>query len=240
MPNAKDRTKTEHIHVLLYGPSGSGKTHLLGEFLKAGSLWVNDTDQGIDTLAGMDLTYEQWYNRPGDTKVADKDTAWGKLTAFITEQIEEPEYDTYAFDSLTTHADAAAAYVIWKGGASRAIVQLQDYQSIYSELTQFIINIRKLKANVILTSHEEMVRDETGKMRIVPLVLGDKFAPRLPLFWNNVWHIDVEAATEGKEPTRRLIVQKDGKHMAKSLGNKKELSIGVTYEEIIKHLEGGK
>ena len=240
MPNAKDVTKTDCVHALVYGPSGGGKTHFLGEWLNDGPMWVLDTDKGIETLAGKDLTYEQWYDRPGDTKVPDNETAWHKITKFVKAQIEEPEYTTYAFDSLTTIADVVSAYTIWKGGSSRSLVQLQDYQTIYNELTKFIIDIRKIKANVILTAHEEMVRDELGKQRIVPLVIGEKFAPRLPLFWNNVWHIDVEAATEGKEPTRRLIVQKDGKHMAKSLGNKKQLSIGVTYTDIMQHLEGGK
>lgn len=239
MPSAKDLTKTEHVHALLYGPSGGGKTHLIGEWLKAGSVFMLDTDKGIETLAGKDLTYEQWYDRPGDAKVPDKETAWHKITEFVKDQIKDPVYDTYAFDSLTTMADCTAAYVIWKGGSSRSIIQLQDYVSIYNELTKFIVDIRKIKANVILTSHEEFVRDEMGKQRIIPLVLGEKFAPRLPMFFNNVWHIDVDAATEGKEPTRRLIVQKDGKHMAKSLGNKKQLSIGVTYEDIMNHLKGG-
>lgn len=234
MPNAKDISKQEHIHALLFGPSGAGKTHLLGEFLKAGSVWVLDSDIGIDTLAGKDVEYEQWYDRPGTPKPPKP--AWDLIMEFIAEHQKNPTFTTYAFDGLTTMADTVAAWTIWKSGSSRSLLQLQDYQTIYGELTKFIIAIRKLKANVILTSHQEVIRDEFMKQKIQPLVIGDKFAPRLPLFWNNVWHLDVDP-TEGGEPKRRLMVQSDGKHVAKSLGKSNEVCIvEPTYEKIVAHL----
>jgi hypothetical protein len=228
-----DLKKNENLHLLVYGPSGGGKTHLIGEFAKAGPVWVNDTDFGIETLAGYDdIEYERYYERVGVRKPAE----WSKLMKFIDEQIAEPQYKTYAFDSLTTHCDVCAADVVGTVNAGMEIIQLQHYQTIYARLTTFMTKIRKLDANVILTAHEDISRDAKGRRVVQPLVLGEKMAARIPIFWNNIYHISVEpAATANAEPKRSLLVQSDGEKIAKSNGDPEDVTIDPTYEAIMAH-----
>lgn len=235
MKKASDLKKDENIHAIIYGASGSGKTHLLGEFAKLGPTFVNDTDYGIETLAGVaNIDYEQWANRPGDIKPE----GWKSLMTFIEEEIKEPQYMTYAFDSLTTHCDLAASEVLGTVAQGQEIIQLQHYQAIYAKLIKFMTKLRQIPANVILTCHEDVTRNARGQRLVQPLVLGDKFAPKLPIFWNNIWHLSVELPkTEGSPPTRVLRVTPDGEKIVKTQGDNTVATIEPTIEAILEHMK---
>lgn len=239
---ASDLRKSGRVHALIYSASGVGKTHLIGEFAKAGPVWVNDTDFGIETLAGMDnVTYEQWFERVGPTTGGQGWTPqWKKLIDFIDTQLVEPEYKTYAFDSLTTHCDVAAASVVGRVNPRMEIMQLQHYPAVYGKLTDFIVKLRKLDANVILTAHEETTRDARGRRVLQPLVLGEKFGPRLPIFWNNIWHLGLELSDSDRVAAKRVLrVNPDGEKIIKTQGPADVATIEPTYEAIIAHLEAG-
>ncbi len=231
-----DLLKDPLFHGLIYGPSGAGKTFLLGILAKVlGETWINDSDFKIGTLAGLEgITYEQWYDRPGEKKPQ----AWDSLMKFVDEQIKNPIYKLYGFDSFTTLAECAGAKVVARTSPGRDIIQFQDYTSIYALLTQFMVKIRRIKAHVILTAHEEDTRDDRGKRKIQPLVLGQKFTPRVPIYWPNVWHLSVEpAASEGSKPARALRVQSDGVIMASSTTAKSDsILIQPTASAIFSHL----
>jgi len=239
-----DLKKSEHIHALVYGPSGGGKTTLLGMFSQLtglGPMWMNDSDNGIHSIAGVPgIEYEQWYARPGEPTEAGN--AWKKLMDFIDVAIAQPTFKVYAFDSLTTLTELVAAKVI---GVKRDIIQFQEYTPIYALLTLFMVKIRRIKAHVFLTAHQEDIRDDRGKRLVQPLVLGKSFTPRVPVYWNNIWHLDVEPPpTEDAQPSRRLLVQKDGIHMAKTLGRQDQRFIEVTSDpketlkNILHHITG--
>ena len=75
------------------------------------------------------------------------------------------------------------------------------------------------------------------KLNIRPLVIGKAFAPRLPIFFNNIYNCVVEIPKGGnKQPSRELVVQSDGTRLAKSQAKNNDLRITKSYESILEHI----
>lgn len=233
MANLKDRKPADKFHGLIYSDSGAGKTRLAGEFPTPLFL---DFDFGLETLVGQDIEYEEWYIRAGEKGWKEQ---WQNLLDTVDTFSENPTHETLVVDSLTTACDVAAASVLGKSGrAASTGTQFQDYSAIYSELTKLIVKLRRVPVNMILTAHEETVRDElTMKLSVRPLVIGKAFAPRLPIFFTNIYNAVVDIPKTGtKVPTRELLVQSDGQRLAKSQAKNNDLRIEKSYESILEHI----
>lgn len=231
MANLKDRKPADRWHGITYGASGAGKTHLLGTFPKP---YIVDTDFGLETLVGKDIEYDEYYARLGESGAKD---VWPKILARVEEFNQAPgEFLTFGVDSLTTITDVAVAHVVGKAG--RGSIQLQDYQGVYDELTKLIIRLRRCPVNVVITAHEDVSRDEnTGKLIIQPLVIGQKFPVRLPIFFNNIYCAIVDAKRGGGSGgERKLLVQSDGTRIAKTQAKNDDVTIPKSYDSIINHL----
>lgn len=233
MPNLSERDPTDRFHGLVYGESGSGKTHLLGTFPDP---YIIDTDYGLETLVGQDIEYGEFYVRADDDEAR---TMWPRILQKVSEFTgDDPPHETLAIDSLTTLMDVAAAYILGKAG--RKQLQLQDYTPLYDELTKLVVRLRRVPCNVVVTAHEEVVRDETtGKINVVPLVIGQKFGPKLPLFFTNIYRAVVDVPKiKRKETERYLQVQPDGTALAKTQVDSEETRIDKSYEAIMEHISG--
>lgn len=229
MANLKDRKPADKFHGLIYGDSGTGKTHLLGQFPDP---YILDTDFGLETLVGQDVEYEEFYARAGEQGAKD---VWPKILAKVEEFIKNPPHATLGVDSFTTLTDVAVAHVVGKAG--RTSLQLQDYTSLYDELTKLIIRLRRVPVNVVITAHEETSRDdETGKLMIRPLVVGDKFPKRVPIFFNNIYCAMVDSKKGNGAPERVLLVRSDGTRLAKTQAKNDDIRIPKSYEGIMNHL----
>ncbi len=234
MANLKDRKPADKFHGLVYSDSGAGKTHLIGTFP---STLIMDMDFGLETLVGQDIEYEEWYVRAGEEGWK---TRWAELLDAIDTFSKSPTHETLAIDSLTTACDVVSAFIIGKAGRGAASgIQFQDYTAIYNELTKLIVKLRRVPVNMILTAHEETMRDElTMKISIRPLVIGRAFAPRLPIFFNNIYNAIVDIPKTGtKVPTRELLVQSDGQRLAKTQAKNDDLRIVKSYEGILEHIK---
>ena len=233
MANLKDRQPADKFHALIYGDSGSGKTHLAGQFPTP---LILDTDFGLETLVGQDVDYEEWYVRAGEDNWK---TQWKELLDSVDVFAKKPTHETLVVDSLTTLVDVVSAFVINKAGRGAAAgLQLQDYSAIYTELTKLIVELRRLPTNMVLTAHEDTFRDQlTMKLTVRPLVIGQAFGPRLPIFFNNIYNVVVDIPKSGtKVPTRELLVQSDGTRLAKSQAKNDDLRIPKSYESILEHI----
>ena len=230
MANLKDRTATDRIHALVYGDSGVGKTHLIGSFPDP---YIIDTDYGIDILSGQDIEYDEYYVRVGDEGAK---TKWTEILAKVEEFTEDPPHATLVIDSLTTLTDVAVAYILGKTG--RTSLQLQDYTPVFDELTKLIIRLRRVPVNVVVTAHEETLRDEyRGRLVIRPLVIGKEFPKRVPIYFNNIYCAMVDKPKSASaEPERYLLVQSDGTRIAKTQAINNDVRIGKSYDSIIEHL----
>lgn len=161
---------------------------------------------------------------------------WPRILARVEEFCKAPgEFGTIGVDSLTTITDVAVAHVVGKAG--RQGIQLQDYQTVYDELTKLIIRLRRCPVNVVITAHEDVTRDEnTGKLIIQPLVIGQKFPVRLPIFFNNIYCAIVDSKKGGSGGERKLLVQSDGTRIAKTQAKNDDVTITKSYDSILTHL----
>lgn len=226
----KDKVASDKFHALIYGDSGSGKTHLLGTFPK---VLILDTDNGVDTLSGLDVDVEHWATRVGD---ADSKEVWKAFLDRVDQFVKNPTHETLALDSLTTLGDMVVAHIV--GKQNRTGLQLQDYTPIYDELSKLILKLRRSPTHMILTAHEETTRDEyNAKLIVRPLSIGNQFPKRLPIFFNNIYNVKAErAGNRGSPPERLLLVQPDGTRMAKTQANNNDTEIKKSYASVIEHL----
>lgn len=233
MPNLSERKPADRFHGLIYGQSGAGKTHLIGTFPDP---YIIDTDYGLETLVGRDIEFDEFYARAGEDAAK---IMWPAILAKVEEFIKSPPHATLAVDSLTTLMDVAAAFVLSKTG--RTTLQLQDYTPLYDEITKLVVRLRRVPANVVITAHEESIRDEnTGKLQIVPLVMGNKFGPKLPIFFTNIMNCVVDYPKTGvKTADRYLLVQSDGTRLAKSQVTSDATRIAKSYSAIVEYLNSG-
>ena len=230
MANLSDRKPKDRFHGMVYGASGSGKTELLGTFPDP---YILDTDFGLETLYGKDVEYDECYVRLGDAGAKEM---WPSILAKADEYVKDPPHATFCVDSLTTVMDVATVHILAKAGRSSLLIQ--DYTPIYDEVTKLIVRMRRMPCNMVLTAHEEMVRDEmTGKTQIVPLVMGNKFAPKLPIFFTNIYNVVLNIPKSGTgAASRTLLVQSDGTRMAKSQSKSNQTSIEKSFDAIMQHI----
>src|SRR5687767_11865479 len=120
MPNTKDRKRSENKKVLVIGDSGSGKTTLLDTFPKP--VFVADFDNGLDPLAGKDVSYEEYFDSP------DKPDAWLRFMTDLKKWHKDgPPASTIAVDSLTYGAQSALRHQLKQVGRSSGNIQQGDW-----------------------------------------------------------------------------------------------------------------
>jgi hypothetical protein len=230
LANLSGRKPNDRFHGLIYGQSGSGKTNLIGTFPKP---YIIDTDFGLEGLVGKDIDYDEYYTRVGEAGAKD---IWPTILEKV-ESFANPTHDTLAVDSLTTIMDVVIAAVLSKAGHAK--IQLQDYNTLYDEITKLVVRLRRVPCHVVVTAHEETIRDEnSGKLMVIPLVTGNKLAPKLPLYFNNIFNITLQMPKSGTDKVvpRKLLVQPDGTRLAKTQAVNSDFMIDKSYESIMTHL----
>lgn len=231
MANLSDRKTNDRFHGMIYGASGSGKTELLGTFPDP---YILDTDFGLETLFGKDVDYDECYVRLGDPNAKEM---WPTILEKTETFAKSPTNETFAVDSLTTIMDVATVHILAKAGRSSLLIQ--DYTPIYDEVTKLIVRLRRMPCNMVLTAHEEMIRDEmTGKTQVIPLVMGNKFGPKLPIFFTNIYNVMLDIPKGGNAAaSRTLLVQSDGIRMAKTQSKSNQTRIEKSYDAIMQHIQ---
>lgn len=133
-------------------------------------------------------------NAPGPAK----STSLGNFTTWGPK-------DVLILDSLTFATQRAFDDALQLAGRLGQRAQIQDYgaalESIEAMLEMLYGDI--CKCNVIMTAHLQMAGDElSGARKALPNVLGQKLAPKVPRFFNNM--ILAEKTVVGNTITRRF------------------------------------
>lgn len=227
MPTLDEHKSAELVKLLILGNSGTGKTGSLGSLAAVGyRLFICDFDNGLDILldekvvppeARKNIYFRALQDRPVKVgeKLIPRATAWQEFMRTLGDW-KEPSgslgnfttwgpKDVLVLDSLTFATQRAFDDALQLAGRLGQRAQIQDYgaalESIEAMLEMLYGDI--CKCNVIMTAHLQMAGDElSGARKALPNVLGQKLAPKVPRFFNNM--ILAEKTVVGNTITRRF------------------------------------
>lgn len=189
------------IRLLLVGPPKSGKTYAASSF--PNPLFV-DFDNGLTStelraknLATLPFYDEAWLRKQYPVLHANAKLPVRPASSFVT-FLNSPELlsmsieDTLVLDSLSTMSDAVKTEltplipVSKKTGEDDGYWFWKQWSNWFCSLCT---KIRSLNCNVVLTAHEQEIRDsETGRVLAYKFMLqGQEFSPRLPQFFTDIY-----------------------------------------------------
>jgi len=226
-----DHQSSDLVKLLIVGNSGSGKTGSLASLATAGfRLFICDFDNGLDILLDptvlapefrKNIFFKALQDRPvkvGD-KLIQRATAWQDFQKAMGDWKEEVDgksismgnvttwgrNDILVVDSLTFATQRAFDDALQLGGRLGQRAQIQDYGAALEsiEATLELLYGSATTCNVIMTAHLMMQGDEiSGAKKALPNVLGQKLAPKVPRFFNNM--ILAEKQAMGNSAKRRF------------------------------------
>ena len=176
------------IYGLVWGSSGVGKTHFIGSCPKP--IYIFDWDRGLLTLRGKEgIEYDTYMKEGG----------WTQSLAQLTKLEKDCPYATVGIDSISTMQDAAMSRLIQVGGKKE--MDLKEWGRLIESMRDLFLRFRILTekhgCNVIVTAHDQVVKDEmSGAVQLKPLIVG-KLAGKLPLFFDEVYRLEPKRSREG-------------------------------------------
>ena len=196
-------TASPYKRILILGDSGTGKTHFIGTMPKP---FVSDFDRGLATVQGKDVLFSAY----------DADS-WGDFKKEIQDWRKGPQYEreTFALDSLTMASEAALSAVMTKNGRRNAQPTIADWGEAIREMKDVLGYLTTLPCHVVVTAHNQLVRDEIlGDIQYLPLIYGKDLPHRLGIWFDEVYATTVQETIEGgvKKISYRLQVKPDGRN----------------------------
>jgi hypothetical protein len=204
MPKTSDIKPTQ-LKCLTYGKSGTGKTYALDTLPKP--LFIYSFDPGgLVSLRGCtEIDYEELE----DFKSLDK---------HLEKTFNPSQYKSLAVDSLTTLAELIMNHVMGLSGKSSskiATIPTQNHWMTQMVLIQQVLDhFLNLPLHVVITAHEELMKDElSGRIMGVPLITG-KLKFRLPLYFSELYHSRIKR--QGDKHEYVFMTRDDALYGAKS------------------------
>jgi hypothetical protein len=233
MPTLETHPSTTTVKLLMMGNSGSGKTSALAALAAAGyRLFIADFDNGLDILMDpsvlapefrKNVNYKLYQDKPvkAGNALIPTASAWTNFTRDIGDWKEDGkslgsiftwgERDVFVVDSITFASDRCFDEALKLGGRLGQRAQIQDYGTALDSLASFfeLVYGGNVGCNVVMSAHLQFVGDEmSGQRKAYPNVIGQKLAPKLPRYFNNM--ILVEKSVVGATVKRQF--QTSGTH----------------------------
>lgn len=184
MANTRDITTDNlHLNILLYGPSGVGKTKFASYFPDP---YFFDFDKGMLTLRREEFEYDTYEDVFEGSKCVK--SAYNEFK----KKMKDPNFNpgTIIVDSVSTLQEYALDEILRLN--TRPEPTLHEWGLLVSWLRDLFLTITKSPCNVIVTAHEQLIKDEiTGEVLIQPLIVGKKMPNALPLFFDEVYKLRV-------------------------------------------------
>jgi GTPase SAR1 family protein len=207
--------KLSNSSFFFLGDAGSGKTTLAAQFPKP---YFFDFDKGMMAAAGKSVEYDTFRDASKNGKAWPDDGiypyagAYDKFLARLAEigkQIDDGTcpYQTLVFDSVTMLASILMNKIMKENPAEKPpkdIPQIQHYGAEHQKLKEFFDTITGWPLIKIMTGH--IHRDEdalSGATTLLPL-LTPKIGAKAPIYFDEVYFVEVEPARDNK-PAKRVL-----------------------------------
>ena len=186
------------LKVLIYGKSGTGKTTFASTFPKP---YVFDFDGGMLSQRSKDVDFDTY-----DT--------WNGVLSKLEELEREKKYETLVLDSVTTMQEYMMKQILTLTRKPRGTQY--EWGILVLDLKDLFLRLSKMAPNIVITAHEIILQDEiTTEIIVQPLVYGKKTPGQMPLWFDEIYRMQVGRTKEGK-PEYQMLTTADVKYTAKS------------------------
>ena len=215
----------KRFSALVTGSIGAGKTFLLrtcrlpihiDSFDPGGTKCLRDLIDRGDVIAD-----NQW--EADDPFSPDKFAKWMKATDVRLHTGYYDHFGTYCLDSATTWGDAVMSYGLAAAGrAGETPRRNQDYMPQKTHMTNYIRKLMSLKCDFILTGHlreNEEILSIDPKTGIERKIVEYRFYTvgqavlTIPLLFDEIYVLIGEG---GENPKRKMLIDSQGKYIARS------------------------
>lgn len=210
MPNAKDATGAAYQRILVAGRGAAGKTAQVWTLPGKKFAYLFDP-AARNTLAGLDIEYEEFLPEAGDldaslkgfNKGSKDDTLKGpnkarapqiyvNWTEDFNKRVDDGFFNTIdwlIFDSYTLFQNAVMDRILWLNGRYGAIEELSDYRVSGSKVADISRYIFSLPTNIYATCHLNTYQDEKTKKLDTQINLSGKGRTLIPLLCNSIFEL---------------------------------------------------
>lgn len=200
----------EQFGLLLQGPPKTGKTELLCLFPKP---WIANADSNLSGFARRckeqgftsDMVYSDIMRDDNGKALVDKDgrpdsdLVWARFLKETSAAIADPNIKTLGFDSVTTIAMAAIAFIMSDrvkrtGKGTKDQTEIQDWNTHQNLWKMLIMRLRTTGKMVVFLAHEEGMKDEIsgGILKWAVNIPGGKLQAVFGGFFSDVWRTEVD------------------------------------------------
>ena len=199
MPNAKDiDIKNIRLNVLIYGKSGTGKTTFGCCFPKP---YCFDFDKGMLSQRGRDVEFDTY-------------TSYQEFEVEFKMMESDCPYDTIILDSVTTMQEYLMDMILVAN--RRQMPTMNEWNVLIATLKDLFMRLTKMSKHLVVVAHEQVLQDEiTGEMLVRPLIVGKKLPAQLPLWFDEVYRMQVSRDKDAV-PSYDMLTASDIKYTAKT------------------------
>jgi len=179
--NAKDISLAGiKLKIMDYGKSGTGKTTFACTFPTP---YIFDWDRGMLSQRGKDVEYETC-------------TDYTRFLSNLNKVTKDDVHETIVIDSVTILEKAMMQHILLLN--NRTEPTIHEWGRLVDSMVQLLIQLTKIDKHVVVVAHEQMVQDElTQAVEILPLIVGKKLPGQIPLWFDEVYRMEMGKDTAG-------------------------------------------
>lgn len=202
MKSSADYQIAKNIAILLVGEPKGGKTGLASAFPNP---YFLDIDKNLDSAVRVLRGKKFWYDQP--TSDVPEDQVWPKSLEYLKAAIANPEIETIIVDSFSQLAGYARAALLSNLKRMGAVdqkgkplenIRLNDYLTLLDWFRQFVFALRSSNKYVIVTSHQQVSKDELTGANHYSLAIPGQSKDSFGGWFTDVWACTATAVAGGK------------------------------------------